>query len=256
MFSASAMGAGGREDIIKMLYAVDFSDSRNEGAEPGFALEGEFGFIMASGNTDATSVKGKLFATHETATWSNQYEVEGLYTRSQRINQDNAKRTTAQRVYASSHADYKLLNPEQRIFLFADYEDDRFSAFDYQASIATGWAHVKWRDNASSFRYSIGPGFNFSERKNGDGDDNSGFIVRASAEYLYKWTSGARLRQFFSTAAGDENTRSRSETSISANIFDALAMKLSLKLDHNTSPRLDDATLNTETSVALVYQFF
>jgi len=241
---------------MKTLYAVDFSDTHEEQSELGFSLDGEFGLISASGNTDATSLKGKLFATHETEQWSNQYEVEGLYTRSQRINKDSEKRTTAQRIYMSGHADYKLLNPDQRIFLFADYEDDRFSAFDYQASIATGWASLKWRDDASSFRYSIGPGFNFSERANGDQDDNTGLIVRASAEFLYKWSSGARLRQFFSTSAGDENTRSRSETSISANIFESLAMKLSLKLDHNSSPKLDDATLNTETSVALVYQFF
>lgn len=246
--------ASSRPDIMRTLYAVDFTKSRNLDAEHGFFLEGEFGVLAASGNTDASSFKAKLLAQHETATWSNRYIAEGLYTQSRKGDQE--RQATAQRLYLSSYADYKFANPNERIFLFADYEDDRFNAFEYQASVATGWAEVKWRDDESSFRYSIGPGYNFSERTNGNEDDNDGLIVRASAEFQYEWTTGAKLRQFFSTSAGDENTRSRSETSISTTVFDELAMKISFKLDHNTSPKVDDASLNTETSVSLIYQFF
>jgi putative salt-induced outer membrane protein YdiY len=85
---------------------------------------------------------------------------------------------------------------------------------------------------------------------------NAGVIVRASAEYRYKWTSGARLRQFISTEAGEDNTKSRSETSLSANVFGSLAMKLSFILNHETDTADDVEPLSTETSVALVYQFF
>ena len=80
--------------------------------------------------------------------------------------------------------------------------------------------------------------------------------MRASAEYKYRWSSGAKLRQFVSTEAGEENTKSRSETSLSANVFGSLAMKLSFILNHETDTAEDAEALSTETSVALVYQFF
>lgn len=243
-----------RLDVMRKLYAVDFTKNSQADNQYGFTMEGEFGFILSNGNTDATSIKGKLNARHEMLHWSNRYVADGLYTKGSRNGSE--KRATAQRLYLIAQADYKLKNELDRIFIFADYEDDRFNAFNYQASIASGWASILWRDNASSLRYSVGPGYNLSERKEENTEDGSGLIMRASAEYEYKWNSGAKLRQYLSTVAGQDNTRYRSETAISANVFDALAMKLSFKLDHNSAPREDDASLNTETSVTLVYQFF
>ena len=105
--------------------------------------------------------------------------------------------------------------------------------------------------------YCIEPGFEFVEPEVETTDSvNEGGIVRASAEYKYQWNSGAKVRQFLSTEAGAENTKSRSETSLSANVFGSLAMKLSFILSHESDTAEDIDPLSTETSVALVYQFF
>jgi putative salt-induced outer membrane protein YdiY len=74
--------------------------------------------------------------------------------------------------------------------------------------------------------------------------------------YDHRASLAAGWSQFVSTEAGEENTKSRSETSLSANVFGSLAMKLSFILNHETDTAEDVAALSTETSVALVYQFF
>ncbi|MCP3865892.1 MAG: DUF481 domain-containing protein, partial [Aestuariibacter sp.] len=44
--------------------------------------------------------------------------------------------------------------------------------------------------------------------------------------------------------------------SLSANLFESLALKLSFIMQHNSNPTDSNTALNTETSVAVVYRFF
>ena len=253
LFVSASVFADDR-DLIRTLYHAEFS-SYTEDEVPRFKLDGELGMLINTGNTSAASVKTSIRADHETHNWSSNYLAEMLYKESA---SDGEKRdVSAQRFYASGQFDYKLHQPGRRLFMFGDYEDDRFNGYDYRASLAAGWSQRLWRDEESEFRYSIGPGYAFVELEDEVDDSiNNGVIVRASAEYKYHWNSGANLRQFISTEAGGDNTKSRSETSLSANIFGSLAMKLSFVLNHESDTAEDVDPLSTETSVALVYQFF
>ena len=81
--------------------------------------------------------------------------------------------------------------------------------------------------------------------------------MRASVEYKQQLSTGAKLRQFLSTEANSDSTRSRSETSISAQVMDSMAMKLSFIMNYNSGVEdADQDNLDTETSITLVYQFF
>lgn len=246
-------------NIIKTLYDPNFSSQRTDTVADEFVLEGEFGFVTATGNTNTSSVKGALDAEHETPSWSNQYRVELLYKESEvQVDGQSQRDVTAQHFYTTAQMDYKLDDPDNRLFLFGEYDNNRFSAYKYQAALAAGWAHKAYDENDYQFRYSIGPGYGFAVNQDGDRDhDKHGFIVRASVEYKYQMSTGAKFRQFLSAEANDSSTRSRSETSISANVMDSLAMKLSFIMNYNSSAdNLDVKNLDTETSVALVYQFF
>ncbi len=241
-------------DLIKDFYIEDYSVSIDDEI-PRFTLDGELGMLVNTGNTSAASIKAAVNADHETESWSSLYFAELLYKESGTPTTE--RDVSAQRFYSSAQFNYKLSSPEKRIFMYGDYEDDRFTGYDYRATFAAGWSQRVWADEDGEFKYSIGPGFKFLEVEEDNNDVvNDGAIVRASAEYLYNWSSGAKLRQFVSTEAGQENTKSRSETSISANVFGSLAMKLSFILNHETATVDDAKPLSTETSVALVYQFF
>lgn len=241
-------------DLIETLYHADFTPDADDEV-PRFTLDGELGVLVNTGNTSAASVKAAVNADHETENWSSVYFAELLYKESGTATTE--RDISAQRFFTSAQFDYKLLSPGRRLFMYGDYEDDQFTGYEHRASLAAGWSQRVWRNEDSEFRYSVGPGYTFTEvEEDSDTLVNDGVIVRASAEYKYHWSSGAKLRQFVSTEAGEENTKSRSETSLSANVFGSLAMKLSFILNHETDTPEDVAALSTETSVALVYQFF
>ncbi len=242
------------QDLIQTLYHAELTQ-QEETTSPAFTLDGELGVLVATGNTSAASIKAAIISTQETRDWSNSYNAEMLYKESNVAG--SSREVTAQRFYANAQFDYKLEYDDRRLFMYADFEDDRFNGYEYRASFAAGWSQRLWQNEESSFRYSIGPGYTFMEAKPETiSSVNSGFITRASAEYRYTWNSGAKFRQFLSMQAGTQNIISRSETSLSASIFGSLALKLAFVAFHETNPTETNAALNTETSVTLVYQFF
>jgi putative salt-induced outer membrane protein len=216
-----------------------------------FSMDGEFGFIATTGNTETTSIKGKLSAHQELTQWSNDFIVETLYKKDE-IN--DVEQTTAQKYFLSGQGNFKLENPDHRLFGFTSYEDDRFSSYNYQATLASGWSQKMWEDDASKFSYSVGPGYSFAQTN--EGVDQNELIVRAALNYQWKISDTAIFKQLLSTEVGSDNTKSKSETSLSAQLSGDLSLKVSLILDHNSNVADDIDNLDTQTAVTLVYSFF
>jgi putative salt-induced outer membrane protein len=222
-----------------------------DGAVKSFSMDGEFGFIATTGNTETTSIKGKLSAHQELTQWSNDFIVETLYKKDE-VN--DVEQTTAQKYFLSGQGNFKLENPDHRLFGFTSYEDDRFSSYNYQATLASGWSQKMWEDDASKFSYSVGPGYSFAQTN--EGVDQNELIVRAALDYQWKISDTAIFKQLLSTEVGSDNTKSKSETSLSAQISGDLSLKVSLILDHNSNVADDIDNLDTQTAVTLVYSFF
>ena len=220
-----------------------------------FTMDGEFGLIVTTGNTETSSMTAGITAQQEFENWSNDYALEGLYKKETvPVDGVEVERTSAQKFFASAQGNYKLENPDHRLFVFSSYEDDRLSNFDYQATIAGGWSQKVWKTDKSAFEYSIGPGYSFSETQTGE--DTSSFIVRGSLAYKWFISDTAKFTQTVSTEVGSENTKSRAESALTATISGSLSMKVSLRLDHNSDVNPGVENLDTETSVTLVYNFF
>lgn len=221
-----------------------------------FTLDGEFGLIFTTGNTETSSFKGRLSSNHELHNWSNEYMIEALYRQDESTNDQGVEetQTSAQKWFGSAQGNYKLKNPDNRLFGFASYEDDRFSGFDFQATLAGGWNSKLWNNDTSSFSYSVGPGYSFAETS--EGEDVSGVIFRAAADYRWRISETATFKQITSTEVGSQNTKSRSETSVSAQINGSMSLKVSLILNHNSDVEAGTENLDTESAATLVYTFF
>lgn len=221
-----------------------------------FSMDGEFGFIATSGNTETTSIKGKVAAHQELEHWSNDFMFDALYKKDEVTleNGDDTTQTTAQKYFLSGQGNYKLENPDHRLFVFASYEDDKFSSFDYQSTIASGWSQKMWEDDKSKFEYSAGPGYSFAKKV--DGSSENGLIVRGALDYQRKISDTATFKQLLSTEIGADNTKSKSETSVSAQINGSLSLKLSLIMDHNSDVIEGRENLDTQTAATVVYTFF
>lgn len=220
-----------------------------------FTMEGELGIIVTTGNTETTSIKAKLSAHHELERFSNDYVIEGLYKEDEITNDEGEEvsETTAQQYFISGQANYKLDNPNKRIFGFLSYEDDRFSGFDYQSTVAAGYSEILWDDESSKFEYSVGPGYSYDKLNNGE--TVQGVILRAALDYRWNISETAVFRQLASTEIGSDNVKSKSETSVSARLYEDLSMKVALSLDHNSDVPAGRDNLDTQTSVTLVYTF-
>jgi putative salt-induced outer membrane protein YdiY len=148
--------ANAKPNFMRSLY---MADKPNYKADEELSMVGEFGFIVANGNTNASTLKARVIANQELEAWEYQITGDTFYKQSsKKINGESVKATSAQKLFLSAQADYKLLDPNNRIFVYAEYEEKRFSGFDYQAAFATGWSSRLWRDTKSELKYSLGPG--------------------------------------------------------------------------------------------------
>jgi putative salt-induced outer membrane protein YdiY len=243
-------------DILKKLY---LKEKKLKQKPEGISLSGEFGVLVANGNTNTTTIKAALSSEHEMQRWSNNYHSELIY-KQNKINTTTF--VTAQRFLVNAQLDYKLPSNNNRLFVYAEYEDDRFNGFRYQGAVAAGYSSHAWKNKESQLRYSIGPGYAYSEREIIDLEEKTLYevfnevIIRASLDYKFSINKSAKFRQFVSTEAGQQSNRSRSETTLTASLIDSLAMKLSFVMIYNDGTLKTNEDLSTETSISLVYQFF
>ena len=243
--------------MMSLLYLADES-SHSTFVDEEKSMTGEFGLLLTEGNTNTSTLTAKINTSQELKDWSYQLIGDVLYRQNKtKIDGELKKLTTAHKTFLSSQVDYKLTDPDHRLFLYGEYDDKRFNDYRYQATIAAGWSARLWHNKTSEFRYSIGPGYVMSEAKpESPKTDKKALIVRAAMEYKRNISGLATFRQFVSSEADHVDTKTKSETSLSAKINDTLAMKLSFIMNHNSGVEANQEELDTETAVTLVYQFF
>jgi putative salt-induced outer membrane protein YdiY len=243
-----------RQSIIDSVYLTDsvaFDDNE-------LSVIGEFGFLMAHGNTNTSTIAAKINTSQELTSWSYQIISDALYKQNQQEAEvEKSNTASAQKLFLSGQLDYKLTEPDDRLFIYGEYENNRFSGFRFQVAFAAGWSSRLWHDEQSEFKYSVGPGYAISEvEESNTTKSTKKIIVRVAIEYKRKFSDHATFRQFISTEAAQEFSKTKSETSLSTKLTGALAMKLSFVMNIDTSVSPDIKEIDTEATVTLVYQFF
>jgi putative salt-induced outer membrane protein YdiY len=242
-----------KQNIMHSLYLLDRPAFDDE-----LSIISEFGFLLANGNTNTSTITAKINTSQELTSWSYQIIGNALYKQNQQVlDGEESNQASAQKLFVSGQLDHKLTEPDDRLFIYGEYENNRFNGFRYQAALAAGWTSRLWHDKQSELKYSIGPGYAISEvEENNSQEDAQNLILRAAMEYRKKFSDNATFRQFVSTEADQEFTKTKSETSISTKLTGTLAMKLSFVMNLDTSVGPDIEELDTEAAVTLVYQFF
>src|SRR6185437_14645665 len=132
----------------------DRGESGTHGKDPkklGVAAEGQLGVVLARGNTDTATANAKFEVTHTTTAHKDDFEIEGLYGKTGGI-------VTAERWATTLQRDWNLTN---RTFWFVNghYEDDLFSGFAYQATVATGVGYRFIDTESTKLDAQIGAGY-------------------------------------------------------------------------------------------------
>lgn len=232
--------------------------------------EAEVGALLTSGNTESTAFKGKLNIKHDMLRWRNSYLIEGLYKENEvEIIENNVSRTedqvTAEKYFLSAQSDYKLNQEHRGLFVYGSYEEDTFSGYSYQGTIAAGYSDRLFKTENTYLNYSVGPGMAFYETEaatvNGvyiESETDSNIILRLAAEFVWQISETAKFTQLLSSdiaTESDDNTKTKSETGITVAINSSFSMKAAYSIQNNSVVRDDVEETDTQTSLTLVYSY-
>jgi putative salt-induced outer membrane protein YdiY len=254
--------------ILVLFLTVGMANADEE--VKSFSGSGEAGLLMTSGNSETDSVNAKMGLKYEKDHLLGEVNLAALYS-SETTEVDGKKedKVSAEKYNYSAKIGYKF-NPANYIFVNGDYEDDRFSGYDYKTTYSIGYGRKLIDSDTVKLNIEIGPGYRYDKTNGywddkGDNDDsNDEFIdektedeavFRGYAMFNYKFSEAISFQQDLTIITGSSNTNTKSASALKTQIIGALAMKVAYKIDNNTDVPADKEKTDTETALTLVYDF-
>lgn len=218
--------------------------------------KGEAGLVVSSGNTETETANVKVAMAHERDKWKNAFGLNGLYA-------SDETGATAQRWEAFTQSDYNF-SPKTFWFGAARYEDDRFSGFEYQATVSTGLGRKFIDTDRTKFVGTAGVGYKFFETQDvfdevtgvliEEGAREEQVVFRGTLDFDHQFTETTSLIDKFIVEAGSDNTFYQNDISLQVKINAVLALAVGYSVRHNTDPPLGFEKTDTLTTVNLVYE--
>jgi putative salt-induced outer membrane protein len=217
----------------------------------------ELGIVSATGNTESKAANTKFDLIHEGAVWRNTVGFAALYS-------EGAEFSTAERYEAKYQVDHRITN-HLSWFAALRGEQDRFSAFAYQATASLG-ASYKFIDSPTTqLTASLGAGYRRSQEQELIENDSGEVLDRIkgaadnepvgtlSSNYEHSFTETTKLTNKFLAESGSDNTAVQNDVALSVNVTKSFAMAVGFGVRYNSAPPpLADST-DTLTTVNLVY---
>lgn len=224
-----------------------------------WSASAEFGALVTSGNTESTSFNGRFNAEQDLNRWHNQYQVNARFKEDVITGSDGERRTekTAERYYLSGRSGYKLTEDYKSLFVYGSYTNDEFGSYAEYTTVAVGYSDRLIDTDSHRFDYEIGPGYYRARAALGDGlyETEEGALLRAGINYRWTISSSATFRQTLAVESGEDNTRTTSDTSLSARINSSLQMRVGFEVQRNSTVAPGKENTDTTTYANLVYIF-
>jgi putative salt-induced outer membrane protein len=211
------------------------------------AWEGEvqFGLVSNRGNTDSDAANLRVRAANERQRWRHRLRFSAL-------KDAESGETTAERYLFDGNVNY-ILGERDYIFGNLRYDRDRFSGFDSQTSLTSGYGYLfKPRPNLSLELHG-GGGARRSRLDDGEREDEA--ILRGLLLVHWEISDNAQFKQSLVLEEGEDNTLTESFTELKVNVVHKWAVSLSLDIKRNSNPPAGNKNTDSRTSVNLVYEF-
>ncbi len=207
--------------------------------------EAELGLVATSGNSDTQTINAKLGLSKDTEKWTHKADLAAL-------NNASDDETTAEKYSLGWQSDRKL-DDVSFLYVIASYEDDRFSGFDYQATVGAGYGYKAINDEKCVLTLEIGPGYRVNALP--EGDDEKEVTIRLGEKFSWQFSETAELEQYLTVEAGEDNTVSRLGASVKSTLTGALALKVGFDIKHTEEVPDDRDDTDTETYATVSYSF-
>lgn len=209
----------------------------------GWKGEAELGMVATGGNTETATINAKFGITTAYRKWTHNGHFELLSA------SDNGE--TSSEKYLLAVKSYRDFGKHNYLFALALYEDDRFSGFEYQVTLSTGYGHNFISSQKMKFSGEIGAG---SRQIKPDSEEkkNEGVISIAGA-FDWKLSKTADFRQTLGSYVGEDMTISKSVSALKVQVVGNLATKLSFTIKHTNDVPVDTEKTDYETAITLVF---
>ncbi|MAY36195.1 MAG: hypothetical protein CMN84_08870 [Spongiibacteraceae bacterium] len=236
-----------RLTLLALLSCFCASTLAQEGSSP-WSGDAELGFVASEGNTDAKSVSANAALIWEKDAWKNNSEFQTL-------NTESAGVRSAERYFVSNRLSYTF-SPHNYLFNYVSWEDDRFSGYKYRATIAFGYGRRIIENETLLWDAEIGPGYRRAELLDNDGDDvEEDAILRMASNFRWELSPTATFEQKLAVDHGEENTVSKSTTSIKTTVAGGVGLKIAYLVQYTSDVPADKVHADKQTTVTLVYSF-
>jgi putative salt-induced outer membrane protein len=224
-------------------------------AQAQLKAKAEAGVVASRGNTDTDSANVKAEVQREFIVWKHALGLAGVYA-------SDETGATGQRWEARGQSDYKF-HPKGFWFGSARYEQDRFSGFEYQATLGTGLGWHFFDDEKTKLSAQLGAGYKSSRTRVALADDGvtpilpmlqEELIGQVTANLDRVLTDTTRVIDKFLLESGNENTFVQNDLSLEVRIMNSLALALGYSVRYNSAPPPGFEHTDTLTTLNLVYE--
>ncbi|WP_286271683.1 DUF481 domain-containing protein [Thalassotalea hakodatensis] len=228
----------------------------------------EFGALFKTGDTKSGDLKAGLDFSFEKNQWRSSLNFDVLVrkTETEVVKEDGTIteefETSDQKWTIVGQTNYTIEpNGKNYVYGNASYADNRFSSFDNQSSISSGWGRRWFETKKATLDADVGPGYKRDVLKEPDENGETthdAFIIQAQALYKRKINEHVEFKQLVVAKYAPKNGANstyKAESSITTKLIETLQLKFSFIVEHNTDVDENKENTNTQTAMTLVYSF-
>ena len=224
--------------------AAKEEEIRSAGIFDNWSGQGELGAFISTGNAENTGITASVSLAKEGINWRHKLsgradyqETEGAVTREQFLAVYELNLKITDRLYA---------------YALAQYERDRFQGFSARYSTSGGLGYDVLTEGPT-LTLNAGPAWRRTELI--DETSSESFAARAALDFDWALSDTLTLTQDASAFAQDGSSTFISDTGFQAGLSDALSVRLSYTVEHDTDPPAGSVQTDTLSRVTIIYGF-
>ncbi len=217
----------------------------NDGLFSIWSSEAELGFVQTTGNTETESLNLKFAIDNKRKSWEHSLKLAA-------VKSSDGVGTTSERYLILVKSQY-MLSESSYLFDRLQYEDDRFSGYDYQASEVIGYGRHLVSSDTFKMNAELGVGARQNAFENAATQTEGIVIIATDFEWMI--SKSASLTEDLTIDIGDDRTISKSVTALTTKINSSLSSKITYTVKHASEVPVGTENTDTELAATLVYTF-
>ena len=207
--------------------------------------EVEFGYVKTSGNTDIENIVLKAKVENERPKWFHELRFSGIRT-------EDSGNTTAKNYLFQGLSRYKW-SPRQYAFGSGRYEKDDFAGYDYRIVGVVGIGRKMLDEKDYQLNLEVGAG----GRRTAfiDKPDSSEAVGRLAGDFKWQISETSEFSEELYSELGGDNIVTNSLSELKVKVIGHLAVKMAVRVTHNTDVPPDTDKTDVRSAVTVVYDF-